>query len=227
LKHLYLILLRKRQLENGDKVMDIKLSNITKEFNDGTNRHKVLDNLSLDVKSGDFVSIIGPSGAGKTTLLKVIAGFYGDTKPTKEIFMIFQDFNQLFPWRTLGENILYAILKTNKGIAKSDAAIKAHSVLADVSLDEFYNYYPHQLSGGMKQRGALARALAVDSKVLLMDEPFSSLDVENKKIAYELLLKIWEKNKLTIIFVTHDIVEARLLSDKVLYFEDLNHKISV
>jgi ABC-type nitrate/sulfonate/bicarbonate transport system ATPase subunit len=207
--------------------MDIKLSNITKEFNDGTNRHKVLDNLSLDVKSGDFVSIIGPSGAGKTTLLKVIAGFYGDTKPTKEIFMIFQDFNQLFPWRTLGENILYAILKTNKGIAKSDAAIKAHSVLADVSLDEFYNYYPHQLSGGMKQRGALARALAVDSKVLLMDEPFSSLDVENKKIAYELLLKIWEKNKLTIIFVTHDIVEARLLSDKVLYFEDLNHKISV
>jgi len=207
--------------------MDIKIKNITKEFGDGKNRIKVLDHLSLDVKSGDFVSIIGPSGAGKTTLLKYIAGFYGDKKPTRDIFMIFQDFNQLFPWRTLGENILYAIIKTNKDISKVAAAAKSHEVLDEVGLNEFYNYYPNQLSGGMKQRGALARALAVESKVLLMDEPFSSLDAENKKTAYELLLKIWRRNKLTIIFVTHDLEEAYLLSDKVLYFKDLNHKVSV
>lgn len=207
--------------------MDIKLNDITKEFGDGKTRIKVLDHLSLDVKSGDFVSILGPSGSGKTTLLKYIAGFYGDRKPTRDIFMVFQDFNQLFPWRTLGENISYAIVKTNKGITKIASADKALNALKEVDLDEFYHYYPHQLSGGMKQRGALARALAVESKVLLMDEPFSSLDAENKKTAYELLLKIWKKNKLTIIFVTHDLEEATLLSDKVLYFEDLNRKISV
>jgi len=207
--------------------MDIKLDNITKEFGDGKTQIKVLDHLSLYVKSGDFVSILGPSGSGKTTLLKYIAGFYGDRKPTRDIFMIFQDFNQLFPWRTLGENISYAIVKTSKGITKVAAADKALDALKEVGLDEFYHYYPHQLSGGMKQRGALARALAVESKVLLMDEPFSSLDAENKKTAYELLLKIWKKNKLTIIFVTHDLEEANLLSDKVLYFEDLNRKISV
>ncbi len=207
--------------------MDIKLKDITKEFGEGKTRIKVLDHLSLNVKSGDFVSILGPSGAGKTTLLKYIAGFYGDTKPSRDIFMIFQDSNQLFPWRTLGENILYAISKTNKGITKVAAAAKAVDTLNEVGLEAFYHYYPHQLSGGMKQRGALARALAVESKVLLMDEPFSSLDSENKKTAYELLLRIWKRNKLTIIFVTHDLEEARLLSDKVLYFEDLNHKIPV
>ena len=207
--------------------MDIKLKNVTKEFGSGENRIKVLDNLSLDVKSGDFVSIIGPSGAGKTTLLKVIGGFYDDAKPTKDVFMIFQDFNQLFPWRTLGQNIVYAIKKTRKGITGAEAELKAISVLKEVRLQDFYTYYPHQLSGGMKQRGALARALAVESKVLLMDEPFSSLDQDNKKIAYELLLKIWRKNKLTIIFVTHDLDEAHLLSDKVLNFKDLNGKIPV
>lgn len=207
--------------------MDIKLIDITKEFGEGKNRIKVLDHLSLEVKSGDFVSILGPSGAGKTTLLKYIAGFYGDTKPTRDIFMIFQDSNQLFPWRTLGENIYYAIMKTTKGITKGTAAAKALETLKEVGLEDFYHYYPHQLSGGMKQRGALARALAVESKVLLMDEPFSSLDAENKKTAYELLLKIWKNNKLTVIFVTHDLEEANLLSDKVLYFEDLNCKVPV
>lgn len=207
--------------------MDIKLIDVTKEFGEGKNRIKVLDHLSLEVKSGDFVSILGPSGAGKTTLLKYIAGFYGDTKPTRDIFMIFQDSNQLFPWRTLGENISYAILKTKKGITKGTAAAKALDTLKEVGLEDFYHYYPHQLSGGMKQRGALARALAVESKILLMDEPFSSLDAENKKTAYELLLKIWKNNKLTVIFVTHDLEEANLLSDKVLYFEDLNCKVPV
>ena len=141
--------------------------------------------------------------------------------------MIFQDSNQLFPWRTLGSNLYYAIMKTNKGIHKADASEKAKAVLEEVGLLEFYHYYPHQLSGGMKQRSTLARALAVGCKVLLMDEPFSSLDKDNKEIAYELLLKIWREKKLTIIFVTHDLEEAKRLSGKILYFEDLNGKISV
>lgn len=207
--------------------MDIKLRNITREFQSGENTIRVLDHLSLDVKSGEFVSIIGPSGCGKSTLLKTIAGFYGDTKPTKDIFMIFQDYNQLFPWRTLGQNILYSITKTNKSVNKETAIIQAKDALKDVGLNHFYDYYPYQLSGGMKQRGALARALAIKSKVLLMDEPFSSLDSDNKKIAYELLLNIWKEKKLTIIFVTHDLEEAKLLSGKILYFKDLNGKIPV
>lgn len=92
-----------------------------------------------------------------------------------------------------------------------------------VGLSDYYDYYPRQLSGGMKQRGALARALAVDSRVLLMDEPFSSLDAENKELAYELLLKIWKEKKLTVIFVTHDLEEASKLSGRVLSFKDLNN----
>jgi len=207
--------------------MDIKLNGITKEYQHEDGKIKVLDNLSLEVPSGHFVSVIGPSGCGKTTLLKLIGGFDSDAKPSKEIFMIFQDSNQLFPWRTLGSNLSYAIMKTNKGVGKDKAAEKAKVALEEVGLLDFYDYYPHQLSGGMKQRGALARALAVESKVLLMDEPFSSLDKENKEIAYELLLKIWREKKLTIIFVTHDLEEAKRLSGQILYFEDLNGKIPV
>lgn len=207
--------------------MDIKLNGITKEYHHEDGKIKVLDNLSLEVPSGHFVSVIGPSGCGKTTLLKLIGGFDSDAKPSKEIFMIFQDSNQLFPWRTLGSNLSYAIMKTNKGIGKDKAAEKAKVALEEVGLLDFYDYYPHQLSGGMKQRGALARALAVESKVLLMDEPFSSLDKDNKEIAYELLLKIWREKKLTIIFVTHDLEEAKRLSGQILYFEDLNGKVTV
>lgn len=207
-----------------EQSMDIRLSGITKEYIHEDSAVKVLDNLSLEVKSGSFVSVIGPSGCGKTTLLKYIGGFDGAAKPAKDIFMIFQDSNQLFPWRTLGSNLSYAIRKTGRGIRKKRAEEKAKEALKEVGLLDFYHYYPHQLSGGMKQRGALARALAVESKVLLMDEPFTSLDRENKETAYELLLKIWREKKLTVIFVTHDLEEAKRLSGEILYFEDLNGK---
>ncbi len=204
--------------------MDIRLNGVTKEYMHEDGNVRVLDNLSLEVKSGSFVSIIGPSGCGKTTLLKYIGGFDGAAKPTKDIFMIFQDSNQLFPWRTLGSNLSYAIRKTNRGIGKEKAEEKAKEALKEVGLLDYYHYYPHQLSGGMKQRGALARALAAESKVLLMDEPFTSLDRDNKETAYELLLKIWREKKLTVIFVTHDLEEAKRLSGEILYFKDLNGK---
>ncbi|HML36394.1 MAG TPA: ATP-binding cassette domain-containing protein [Bacillota bacterium] len=204
--------------------MDIKLNGITKEYLHEEGCVRVLDNLSIHIPSGSFASIIGPSGCGKTTLLKIIGGFDGASKPSRDIFMIFQDANQLFPWRTLGSNLCYAIQKAEKGIGKDRAEEKTREVLSEVGLLEFYQYYPHQLSGGMKQRGALARALAVGCKVLLMDEPFTSLDRENKEIAYELLLKIWKEKELTVLFVTHDLEEAKRLSGQILYFEDLNGK---
>lgn len=203
--------------------MEISLKGVTKEYHSGGNNIKVLDQLSLEIKSGEFVSIIGPSGCGKTTLLRHIAGFDGG-KPSKEIFMIFQDSNQLFPWKTLGENLSYAIRKTKRSINRQTADAKAKESLSLVGLLGFYDYYPNQLSGGMKQRGALARALAVDCRILLMDEPFSSLDSDNKELAYELLLHIWKEKKLTVIFVTHDLAEASRLSGRVLYFKDLNGK---
>lgn len=206
--------------------MDIILKNVIKEYENGGKTLKVLNGLNLEVKSGEFVSILGPSGCGKTTLLKVIGGFEEGRKPSRNIFMIFQDFNQLFPWRTLGDNIFYGIRKTS-GKSKAEAREKAKKSLREVGLEDFYNYYPHQLSGGMKQRGALARALAVDSQVLLMDEPFSSLDPDSRKAAHQLLLKLWRERKLTIIFVTHDLEEAQFLSDKILYFKDLNGEIPV
>lgn len=206
--------------------MDIILKNAQVEYESGGKTWPVIKNLSLEVKSGEFVSILGPSGCGKTTLLKLIGGFLPGGKPSRHIFMIFQDFNQLFPWRTLGDNLSYAIRKSSK-LSPTDSRKKAEEALSEVDLTAFYDYYPHQLSGGMKQRGALARALAVDSQVLLMDEPFSSLDLDSRKAAQRLLLKIWEEKKLTVIFVTHDPDEAGFLSEKILYFEDLNGKISV
>lgn len=207
--------------------MDITIKDLSKEYNHAGKTLRVLDHLNLAVKSGEFVSILGPSGCGKTTLLKSIGGFEKGEKPSKEIFMIFQDFNQLFPWRTLGDNICFAIRKTSKGVTKEAAREKAREALRDVGLEEFYALYPHQLSGGMKQRGALARALAVESKVLLMDEPFSSLDRDSKNAAHELLLKLWREKGITVIFVTHDLEEAQKLSGKIIYFEDLNGKVPV
>lgn len=209
----------------GEQVdMEIRLNNLKKIYDNNGILTEVFENLSLHVNSGAFVSILGPSGCGKSTLLKIVGGFESGGKPCTDIFMIFQDFNQLFPWRTLGDNLYYAIRKTNKGLSKTQAKEKAESALAEVGLSGFYDHYPHQLSGGMKQRGALARALAVDCKVLLLDEPFSSLDKENKDIAHALLLKIWKERQLTVLFVTHDLEEAKALSQEIFYLADLDEK---
>jgi ABC-type nitrate/sulfonate/bicarbonate transport system ATPase subunit len=205
--------------------MDIRLKDVNISFEHQGEILDVLRNLSIEVKAGEFVAILGPSGCGKTTLLKVMAGFHEGGTPRKEIFMIHQDFNQLFPWRTLGDNLHYAIRKAKKGVTASEGKRKAREALEAVGLAEFYHYFPHQLSGGMKQRGALARALAMESRILLMDEPFSSLDRESKEGAYQLLKKLWKERNLTVVFVTHDLEEARALSGKIIYFEDINGKI--
>lgn len=186
-----------------------------------------LTNINIDVKQGEFVSIIGPSGCGKTTLLKAIGGLLEPTsgqvhingespsvaQSQKIMGFVFQD-PSLLPWRTVIKNIRLP-LEINTG-NKSDDNITVDNLLDAVGLSDFRDYYPQELSGGMKQRAALARALVLDPDILLMDEPFGALD-EMTRVAmrYE-LNSLWERSPKTAIFVTHSIAEAVMLSDRVL-----------
>lgn len=218
--------------------LTLQIKNIYKSFKNETTVTKVLEDITFSTNQGEFVSILGQSGCGKSTLLRIIGGFekpdngaiYKNeakiAKPSKDIMMIFQDEHQLFPWKTLKENIIYAIKKTATNYDRSIASEKTSYSLNETGLDDFADHYPGQLSGGMKQRAALARALALDSSVLLMDEPFSSLDYFNRKNSQEFLLKFWEKNKTTILFVTHDIDEALMLSQKIVILNKHSHKIN-
>ena len=186
----------------------------------------MLEDVSVEVSPGEFVAVIGPSGCGKTTLLKVLGGLVdaeagtvqiGDAEPRvaragKSIGYVFQD-PALLPWRTVLENIRLPI-ELNPGPA--DRPDRAEEVMASVGLGDFGSYYPHQLSGGMRQRVALARAFAFDPEVLLMDEPFGSLDeITRESMRYE-LLGLWEATDKTVVFITHSVAEAALLADRVL-----------
>ena len=218
--------------------MTLDIKHIYKSFQNETTVNKVLEDITFSTNQGEFLSILGQSGCGKSTLLRIIGGFekpdnggiYKNdnkiTKPSKDIMMIFQDEHQLFPWKTLKENIIYAIKKTATDYDRSIASEKTLYSLNETGLDEFADHYPGQLSGGMKQRAALARALALDSSVLLMDEPFSSLDYFNRKNSQEFLLNFWERTKTTILFVTHDIDEAIMLSQKIIIINKHTHKIN-
>lgn len=186
----------------------------------------VLENIDLGITDGEFFIILGPSGCGKSTLLRSIGGFekfdgyvkidgLEITQPRKDIVMVFQDFNQLFPWKTVLNNVTFALNKIN-GHNHAENKERALQFLEVVGLTEFKEYYPHQLSGGMKQRVAIARALAVQPKVLLMDEPFASLDAQTRTILQSELLNLWHEFKITIVFVTHNIQEAIILGDRIL-----------
>lgn len=186
---------------------------------------KVLNNIDLLVKKGEFVSIVGPSGCGKSTLLNCMSGllkpsnghilFEGRniTKPFKKCSMVFQN-HSLLPWRNVINNIKYGI--ELQGIDNKKREVIAQEMISLVRLNGFEKFYPHQLSGGMKQRVNLARALAADPEILLMDEPFASLDAQSRELMQFELLRIWQKNKKTVLFVTHQINEAIYLSDKVI-----------
>jgi NitT/TauT family transport system ATP-binding protein len=185
----------------------------------------VLDDVSFDVADREFVAIVGPSGCGKTTLLKSIDGLIPRTsgeisvngvvvdRPGPDRGFVFQ-MDSLFPWRTVLANIRLG-LEARSG----DRATKnrtARDLAALVGLQGFEDHYPHQLSGGMRQRVNVARALAVDPQVLLMDEPFSSLDAQTREVLQEELLRIWSERSKTVIFVTHQIDEAAYLADRVI-----------
>jgi NitT/TauT family transport system ATP-binding protein len=187
----------------------------------------VMKNVSFDVPEGSLVSIVGPSGCGKTSLLRCMAGldhpasgemFFKDapvTAPCRGVTMVFQDYgNSLFPWKTVLENVLFGMKGDTQGRRQKIDTAKRH--LESVGLDGHDSHHPWELSGGMQQRLAIARALACGAECLLMDEPFASLDAQTRADLEDLLLTIWTRRKLTVVFVTHDVDEAIYLSDRIL-----------
>lgn len=193
---------------------------------------EVLQDTSLAIKDGEFKSIIGPSGCGKSTLLNILSGllkpdqgvvYLNDEKldditeklglPTpSDVGVVFQDYG-LFPWLTVYKNVGFGLRM--QGMAKKESDKRVENILRKVGLWDFRDHFPHQLSGGMKQRTSIARVLATDAEFLLMDEPFSSLDFQTRRMMQEFLLDIWKKFNKTIIYVSHDIDEVLCLSDKV------------
>jgi NitT/TauT family transport system ATP-binding protein len=185
---------------------------------------KVLDDVDLDVAAGEFVSLIGPSGCGKTTLLRIVAGLLSATTgsvslggspsdaPSRDKAMVFQHFN-LFPWRTALANAAYGL--ELQGVGKRERNERALEYLRLFGLEEFAGQYPGELSGGMRQRIGIARALAIEPKVLLMDEPFGALDALTRERLQIELLRICETTNLSVVFVTHSIDEAIFLSDRI------------
>ena len=178
-------------------------------------------NLNLSIYEKEFLVILGPNGVGKTTLLNIIAGLEEPTNGKvvinkkelqKNMGIIFQEFS-LFPWKTVIKNVLVGL--EIKGINKKKANNLALKYLKLLNLLKFKNEYPYKLSAGMKQKVAVARALTVDPKILLMDEPFANLDVHTKKILQEEIIKLWKKKKKTVIYVTHDIEEALLMATRI------------
>jgi NitT/TauT family transport system ATP-binding protein len=203
----------------GATVLDVR--GVGKTFAGGT---VALQATDLAVQENDFITILGPSGCGKSTLLRMVAGLDTPTGGTialdgREVTgpgadrgMVFQSYT-LFPWLTVLQNVCFGLRE--KGIARAEQEAIARPFLAKVGLQDFANHYPKQLSGGMQQRTALARALANDPRILLMDEPFGALDHQTRELMQELLLSIWEGERKTVLFVTHDIDEAIFMGNRV------------
>ncbi len=200
------------------------ISNVTKTFQLGTDQVQALRSVNLAIAKGEFVCLIGASGCGKSTLLRIIAGFEQPssgqvslyekaiTGPGSDRGMVFQDY-ALFPWMTVRENIAFG--PKQKGLARKYVDEITGEYLNMVGLGKFADRFPSQLSGGMKQRVAIARVLANECEVLLMDEPFGALDALTRESLQQELLDIWVRTRVTVIFVTHSVEEAVLLSDRV------------
>jgi len=183
-----------------------------------------LDDVSLQVRDREFLALLGPSGCGKSTLLYLIGGFLPveggritvDDKPVErpgpDRGIVFQHF-ALFPWKTVRANVLYGLERA--GLPREERERRAQQYISMVGLAGFEDSYPSQLSGGMKQRTAIARTLAFDPKILLMDEPFGALDAQTRSFLQTELLRIWQKMQKTVVFVTHDVQEAVLLAGRV------------
>jgi NitT/TauT family transport system ATP-binding protein len=183
-----------------------------------------LRGIDLEVRSGEFVSLLGPSGCGKSTLLHIVAGFIAPdagkivvhgkavTGPGMDRCVLFQS-PTLFPWLTSRDNVMFG--PRASGGANAETRRRADDLLEMVGLGDFRDHYPHQLSGGMRHRAALARALINQPRILLMDEPFAALDAITRETMQNFLLELWERERMTVLFVTHDVEEAALLSDRV------------
>lgn len=205
----------------------IRIRGLTKTFPTRAGSVTALKAIDIDIRRGEFVVIVGPSGCGKTTLLRILAGL--ETASTGQLTihardrqqgaarpltaMVFQE-ESIFPWMTVRRNVAYGL--ENRGVPAAETAERVNTWVAKVGLSRFADAYPYQLSGGMKQRVSIARAFTTDPEVLLMDEPFSALDEQNKTILQQELLRIWEETHKTVVFITHSIDEAITLGDRIL-----------
>jgi NitT/TauT family transport system ATP-binding protein len=203
----------------------LSVKGLCKDFGTNGDRHTVFDDVSLDIHRREFVTIIGPSGCGKSTFIRIVAGLDDasggeillDGKPIHgpgpDRGMVFQGYT-LFPWRTVKQNVMFGL--EMRGKMWTTAESEARQWLEMVGLSKFENSYPHELSGGMKQRVAIARALANEPRILIMDEPFGALDALTRCKMQSYLMQIWKKVDVTILFITHDLDEAVLLSDRIM-----------
>lgn len=221
--------------EAADEVIDLsdpvqarnnilEINGVSKVFGQGPTAVQALDDVNLHVAEGEFTMLLGPSGCGKTTLLNLLAGFDKPTageilldgkpvnRPGPDRGFVFQDY-ALFPWKTVIKNIMFGL--TLNGHSRSDAREIAQQHVELVGLVGFENAYTHTLSGGMRQRVGIARALAYNPKVLLMDEPFGALDAQTRTHMQKALVEIWEQTRKTVVFVTHSVAEAIYLGDRV------------
>src|SRR6201987_1155380 len=210
---------------SGPKSAMIEIDHVSQIFQTSARKdHLALSEISLTIEDGAFVSILGPSGCGKSTLLYIVGGFVSPTKgvatmkgkpitgPGPDRGPVFQEF-ALFPWKSVLGNVVYG--PRQQGVKSAEAEAQARALLEMVGLKGFEEFYPKELSGGMKQRVALARTLAYHPAVLLMDEPFGALDAHTRTRLQNDLLNIWERDRKTVLFVTHSVEEAVFLSDKV------------
>lgn len=202
----------------------LQVEKLTQSFDQGGSRKVILEDVDLKIHEREFVCVIGPSGCGKSTLGRIVAGL--DAYPSGKVIvdkesvkgpsasrgMVFQGYT-LFPWKTVKENVMFGPIMG--GSSESSAERSAREWLDIVGLTKYENHYPHQLSGGMKQRVAIARALINEPKVLVMDEPFGALDPYTRQKMQKHLLDLWRNIDITIVFITHDMDEAVLLSDRI------------
>ena len=207
----------------ADADVKIRIRNLNKVFQTKKGPFTALENINLDIPVGCFFMIVGPSGCGKTTLLRILAGLDEHTSGSLEIArpakdrpgnsMVFQG-DSLFPWMTVWENASYGLRMRSR--PRGEVKDVVGHYLNRTGLAKFRDYYPHQLSGGMRQRVSIARCFSNDPDILLMDEPFSALDEQNKVLLQEELLRIWEETRKTVMFITHSVDEAVTLGDRIM-----------
>jgi NitT/TauT family transport system ATP-binding protein len=203
----------------------LRVNKLDKVFQSGKKQVTALNKISFQTHRREFLCIIGPSGCGKSTLIRILAGLETQSGgevlldgqpvngPGRERGMVFQGYT-LFPWLTVKKNVMFGLRMNN--VNKHDAEKQASEWLALIGLEKFADAYPHQLSGGMKQRVAIVRALVNHPRILLMDEPFSALDAQTRARMQAYLLEIWKKVDITVVFITHDLDEAIFLADRIL-----------
>jgi len=198
----------------------VNIAGLRKEYVSGQGRVLAIDTLDLAIAPGEFLCIVGPSGCGKSTLLRILAGLDHQTAGTITVeaggwsvqnAMVFQE-SGLFPWMSVETNVRFGLM--TRGVPEQEANERVDAALKLVGLTKFRRHYPHQLSGGMRQRSAIARAFVTDPAMLLMDEPFAALDAQNRVILQAELVRIWHETRKTVIYVTHSIEEALLMGDR-------------